>query len=105
MNISKKGLGFGLLTVLTAIALFLFGMRFSDAPIAIFAGGQFSSGLLENAPDDWNYLKERNVIEFQTLSPARSRTVWLAVHETRLFLVSGYMNTGFGALWKQWPHY
>ena len=100
-----RGLGLGLLTFLTAVILFLFGMRFADGPIAVFTGGQFTSGVLENTPDDWKYLKERNLIEFQTLSPARSRTVWLAVHDKRLFIVSGYMNTGYGAIWKQWPHY
>ena len=31
--------------------------------------------------------------------------MWLGVIEGRLFLVSGYMNTGYGGLWKQWPHY
>ena len=100
-----RGLGLGLLTFLAAVALFLFGMRFADGPVAVFTGGQFTSGVQENAPDDWEYLKERSLIEFQTLSPARSRTVWLAVHDKRLFIVSGYMNTGYGAIWKQWPHY
>ena len=100
-----RGLGLGLLTFLAAVALFLFGMRFADGPVAVFTGGQFTSGVQENAPDDWDYLKERSLIEFQTLSPARSRTVWLAVHDKRLFIVSGYMNTGYGAIWKQWPHY
>ena len=99
-----RGLGLGLLTFLVAVALFLFGMRFADGPVAVFTGGQFTSGVQENAPDDWDYLKERSLIEFQTLSPARSRTVWLAVHDKRLFIVSGYMNTGYGAIWKQWPH-
>ena len=105
MKILMRGLGLGLLTFLTAVILFLFGMRFADGTIAVFTGGQFTSGVLENTPDDWEYLKERNLIEFQTLSPARSRTVWLAVHDKRLFIVSGYMNTGYGAIWKQWPHY
>ena len=39
------------------------------------------------------------------MDPDTSRTVWLAVHNRRLFLVSGYMNTGYGGIWKQWPHY
>ena len=39
------------------------------------------------------------------MDPARSRTVWLGVHEGRLFVMSGYMNTGYGGIWKQWPHY
>ena len=101
----KRGLGLGSLIFLTAVVLFLAGMRFADGPIAVFTGGEFTSGMLENAPDDWDYLKERSLIEFQTLSPARSRTVWLAVHDRRLFIVSGYMNTRYGAIWKQWPHY
>ena len=45
------------------------------------------------------------MLEFQTLSPARSRTVWLGVYEDRLFIVSGYMNTSLGAIWKHWPYY
>ena len=98
-------LGISCLTILTAVALFFFGTRFTDGPLAIFTGGQFTSGVLENAPDDWSYLKDRDLIEFQTLTPARSRTVWLAVHDRRLFIVSGYMNTGYGGIWKQWPHY
>ena len=101
----RKGLGVGFLSILTAVALFFFGTRFTDGPLAIFTGGQFTSGMLENAPEDWSYLKDRDLIEFQTLAPARSRTVWLAVHDSRLFIVSGYMNTGYGSIWKQWPHY
>ena len=27
------------------------------------------------------------------------------MHNQRLFLVSGYMNTSYGGIWKQWPHY
>lgn len=88
-----------------AIALFLVSMRFHDGPLAIISGGPFETGSLSTAPNDWSYLTDRSEIEFQTMAPARSRTVWLAVHEQRLFLVSGYMTTGYGAIWKQWPHY
>ncbi len=93
------------LTVLLAAVIFLVAMRFHDGPLAIISGGPFRSGELSPAPDDWSFLKDRDTIEFQTLVPARSRTVWLAVHDGRLFIVSGYMTTGYGALWKQWPHY
>ncbi|MDD9891555.1 MAG: hypothetical protein OXU30_14605 [Gammaproteobacteria bacterium] len=100
-----KWFGIVIATLVVAIGLFLFTMRFTDGPIEIFTGGPFSSGELAVAPTDWSYLTDRNVIEFQTMNPPRSRTVWLAVHQSRLFIVSGYMNTGFGAIWKQWPHY
>lgn len=80
-------------------------MRFHDGPLEILSGGPFRSGELTPPPASWSFLKDRQQIEFQTLSPASSRTVWLATVEGRLFLVSGYMNTGYGGLWKQWPHY
>ena len=88
-----------------AIVLLLFGMRFHDGPLEILSGGPFKTGELATAPADWSFLTERSTLEFQTMDPAQSRTVWLAVHDRRLFLVSGYMTTGYGAIWKQWPHY
>ncbi|MCP5346228.1 MAG: hypothetical protein R3F41_00415 [Gammaproteobacteria bacterium] len=100
-----KRLFITLLTVLLVVVIFLVGMRFHDGPLEIISGGPFRSGELSPAPDDWSFLQDRQTIQFQTLTPARSRTVWLAVYDGRLFVVSGYMTTGYGALWKQWPHY
>ncbi len=100
-----KWFGISLGTLVLLIGLFLISMRFSDGPVEIFSGGPFTSGELSAAPDDWSFLTERGTIEFQTMDPTTSRTVWLAVHQGRLFLVSGYMNTGYGGIWKQWPHY
>ena len=87
-----------------ALALQLL-MSFSDGPLEIISGGPFTTGELIAPPSSWTSIQERNTIEFQTLEPVSSRTVWLAVHDERLFIVSGYMNTFFGGIWKQWPHY
>ena len=87
------------------VSLFFIGMRFHDGPLEIISGGPFKSGELSSTPISWDFIKDRQEIEFQTLDPTTSRTVWLGVVEGRLFLVSGYMNTGYGGLWKQWPHY
>jgi len=92
-------------SLVLVIGLFLISMRFADGPKAIFSGGPFKTGDLTAAPDDWSFLTDRPEIEFQTLEPSTSRIVWLGVYESRLFVVSGYMNTGYGAIWKQWPHY
>ena len=35
--------------------------------------------------------------------PARSRTTWIMEHDGRIFIVSGYMNTLQGKIWKHWP--
>lgn len=100
-----KWTGLTLLTLVLLIAAFLVYARWHDGPLEIVAGGPFTSGDLTPAPSDWSFLTERATIEFQTLDPARSRTVWLAVNDGKLFIVSGYMTTGYGAIWKQWPHY
>ena len=100
-----KWFGIVLGTLVLVIALFLVSMRFHDGPLAVFSGGAFESGELAAAPDDWSFLTDRAEIEFQTLNPTTSRVVWLGVNDQRLFVVSGYMNTGYGAIWKQWPHY
>ncbi|GIT20678.1 MAG: hypothetical protein CM1200mP40_03600 [Gammaproteobacteria bacterium] len=39
------------------------------------------------------------------MDPPRSRTVWLAVHEGRLFIVSGYMNSVLALSGSKGPHY
>jgi hypothetical protein len=39
------------------------------------------------------------------MEPATSRVIWLAVVGNRLFVISGYMKTGYGKIWKQWPRY
>lgn len=105
MKLLLKWTGISLAALVVAISVFLFSMRFSDGPLEIFSGGPFRSGVLTPAPDNWSFLKERDTIEFQTLEPNTSRTTWVASHEGRLFVVSGYMNTNYAKVWKQWPHY
>ncbi|MBO6558806.1 MAG: hypothetical protein JJ957_20185 [Pseudomonadales bacterium] len=105
MTTFLKWLGIILAVIVLAIMLFLGAMRFSDGPYAVFSGGPFKTGELTERPDNWNFLKGRPEIEFQTISPNTSRVVWLAVVDGRLFIVSGYMNTNFGKIWKQWPAY
>ncbi len=78
--------------------------RFSDGPLGPVAGGPFSSGQPYAGPEpDWQFLKDRPTVEFQLLDPARSRTTWILVHDGRIFIPCGYMNSKLGRLWKQWP--
>ena len=100
-----KWVGIIVLVLVLSIATFLSGMRFHDGPIEIVTGGPFKTGELAEAPDDWSFLTDRMEIEFQTLEPDTSRIVWLGVFDKRLYIISGYMNTGYGKIWKQWPHY
>jgi hypothetical protein len=93
-------------TVVFTIVLFFVYMRFHDGPMEIIAGGAFQTGELVQGPEpDWSFIKDRPTIEFQLFDPETSRTLWVAVDDNKLYLISGYMKTGFGKIWKQWPHY
>ena len=100
-----KWLGIIVASIIVLVGVLLVSARFHDGPLEIITGGPFTTGELTPAPDDWSFLIDRAQIEFQTMDPTTSRTVWLGVTDQRLFLVSGYMTTGYGAIWKQWPHY
>jgi len=91
--------------LLVAIAVLLVGARFADGPIAIIAGGPFTSGELRSGPEpDWSFVHDVREVEFQILEPARSRTTWILAHEGKAYIPCGYMTTWWGKLWKQWPH-
>ena len=92
---------------LGAIVVLLLGTlvlaRFADGPLEIIAGGPFESGEVASQEPDWSFAKDYGTVEFQLLDPAASRTTWLAVHDGRVFIPSGYMTTWWGKIWKQWP--
>jgi hypothetical protein len=95
----------GLLALLfVLIGCLLVGARFADGPIAIIAGGPFTSGERVSGPEpDWSFVEGVQEIEFQLLEPARSRTTWILHHEGKAYIPCGYMTTWWGKLWKQWP--
>ncbi|MCY3793869.1 MAG: hypothetical protein OXG51_05765 [Gammaproteobacteria bacterium] len=100
---AKIALGM-VLAITAAVAAVLIGARFADGPLEIIAGGPFSTGELQStAPVDWSFVRDIETIEFQSLEPPRSRTVWVLAHEGRMFIPCGYMNSTWGRIWKQWP--
>ena len=99
-----KGLLGLVLVVAVGIAGLFVAARMSDGPLAIIAGGPFSSGEVYEGPEpSWDDLVDIETVEFQSLDPARSRTTWIAVHDGRIFIPCGYMTTTWGRIWKQWP--
>lgn len=92
------------LAIVTVVAAVLIGARFADGPLEMIAGGPFTSGELQSGPPaDWSFMRDVETIEFQSLEPPRSRTVWVLAHEGRMFIPCGYMNSTWGRIWKQWP--
>ncbi|MFQ5699440.1 MAG: hypothetical protein ACE5IL_14300 [Myxococcota bacterium] len=78
--------------------------RFSDGPIAILAGGPLVAGPLVQGPEPvWSFARDLPTIEFQLLSPPRSRTTWILESGGKIYVPCGYMGTTLGRLWKHWP--
>lgn len=106
-----KWLGVLFVSVLLLLGAGYGYLRIQDGPVEFFPwftisiGGPFRSGELAASPANWDFISERLEIEFQTLNPSTSRTVWVPVVDGKLFIVSGYMNSTIGRLWKQWPAY
>ena len=99
-----KGLGMALGAVVLLALLVVIGARFGDGPTAIIPGGPLESGELYAGPEpDWTFARDLQEMEFQLVEPPVSRTIWLQVVDGKLYLVSGYMNTFVGKLWKHWP--
>lgn len=90
-------------TIFIAIAALFFAIRYHDGPMEIISGGPFKTGTLVTDVNDWSFLEEHQTIEMQTMIPPRSRTMWIIVSNNRPFIVSGYMKTAVGKVWKQWP--
>jgi hypothetical protein len=75
--------------------------RFSDGPLGPLAGGPLEAGETVTGPVDWSFVEDVDTIELQLVTPPRSRTVWVVVHEGAAYVPCGL--PGF-RLWKQWPH-
>jgi hypothetical protein len=106
-----KWAGIVIATIVLLIGAAYGAMRLSDGPVEFYPwftisiGGPFRSGEVAASPDNWDFIKDREEIEFQTLDPTTSRIVWVPVINGKLYVVSGYMTSTIGRLWKQWPTY
>ncbi len=76
----------------------------ADGPSAFFGGGPLVAGELVTGPEpDWSFVRDIRTIELQLVDPPRSRVVWIADHDGKPYVVSGYMSSTVGRLWKRWP--
>jgi hypothetical protein len=90
--------------VVFLVGVLIIGARLADGPVAIIPGGPLEAGELVVGPEpDWSFARDFPEMEFQLEEPPISRTIWLQVVDGKLYVVSGYMNSTIGRLWKQWP--
>ncbi len=102
----KVGVVAGVLTLIPVVALATIALTSgsSDGPSAFFGGGPLVAGELVTGPEpDWSFARNLGTIELQLLEPPRSRLIWVAETDGRLYVVSGYMDNPIGRMWKRWP--
>lgn len=93
-----------LLIPVTAVITAAAKQRFTDGANRLFSGGPLVAGELHTGPEpDWSFVKDIPTIELQLLDPPRSRRIWTAEHDGKLYVWSGYMGSFVGRLWKRWP--
>ena len=107
MNIVRKLLmvrGVLILIPVVAMATLSVSTRNADGPSTVFAGGRLVAGeLVTGTEPDWTFVRNIGTIELQLLDPPRSRLIWVAESEGKMYVVSGYMGSTIGRLWKRWP--
>jgi hypothetical protein len=85
------------------IAALVIGARFGDGPTGPLPGGALVAGELVTLEPDWSFARDITELEIQLVKSGRSRTLWLEVHDKKLYVLSAYMNSPVGKIWKKWP--
>ncbi len=103
LTISLQALGVLALIPAVTMATLRFDHRNADGPSILFPGGEMVSGDLHAGPEpDWGFTQEIQTVELQLNNPMASRLIYILESEGRPFVISGYMTTWLGRLWKEW---
>lgn len=103
MKILIQLIGLVVLLFVVALGTIRFEHRNADGASILFPGGELVSGELYSGPEpDWGFTDEVNTIELQLFNPVNSRRIWIIESAGKAYVVSGYMNSFLGRLWKEW---
>ena len=107
MNVARTlftVIGVLLLIPIVAVGTLAFTSGYSDGPSVVFGGGALVAGELVTGPEpDWSFTRDIQNIELQLVDPPRSRLVLVIEYEGKLYVISDYMGSRVGRLWKRWP--
>ena len=103
VKITLQILGLLLLIPAVTMATMRFEHRNADGPSILFPGGALVSGELHTGPEpDWSFTSEVDTIELELDSSDSSRLIWILDADGKAYIVSGYMSSFIGRLWKHW---
>ena len=75
----------------------------ADGATIVFPGGEMIAGELHTGPEpDWSFTDNISTIELQLNDPISTRRIFILESEGKIFVVSGYMKSFLGRIWKEW---
>jgi hypothetical protein len=75
----------------------------ADGATVVFPGGEMIAGELHTgAEPDWSFTDNIFTIELQLNDPMATRRIFILESEGKIYVVSGYMKSFLGKIWKEW---
>lgn len=103
LKIALQAIGFVVLLGAVAIGTLKVQRSSADGATVVFPGGEMISGELHSGPEpDWSFVDDIFTIELQLNDPMATRRIFILQSEGRIFVVSGYMKSFLGRIWKEW---
>ncbi|MFT7471045.1 MAG: hypothetical protein ACI8XU_000939 [Kiritimatiellia bacterium] len=103
LKILLQIVGFVVLIGAVAIGTLRIQRSSADGATVVFPGGEMIAGELHMGPEpDWSFTDDIFTIELQLNDPMSTRTIFILESEGKIYVVSGYMKSFLGRIWKEW---
>ena len=95
--------GFVVLIGAVAIGTLRIQRSSADGATVVFPGGEMIAGEIHTGPEpDWSFTDDVFTIELQLNDPMATRRIFILESEGKIYVVSGYMRSTLGKIWKEW---
>ena len=102
-RIALQVVGFVVLIGVVAIGMLRIQRSSADGATVVFPGGEMIAGEIHTGPEpDWSFTDEVFTIELQLNNPMATRRIFILESEGKIYVVSGYMKSTLGKIWKEW---
>ncbi len=103
LKIALEVVGFVVLIGAVAIGTLRIQRSGADGATVVFPGGEMVAGELHTGPEpDWSFTDDIFTIELQLNDPMATRRIFILESEGKIYVVSGYMKSFLGKIWKEW---
>ena len=102
-KIALQVVGFVVLIGAVAIGTLRIQRSGADGATVVFPGGEMIAGEIHTGPEpDWSFTDDVFTIELQLNDPMATRRIFILESEGKIYVVSGYMKSTLGKIWKEW---